>query len=60
MLGPTQLKTDDGHVSRDTDGYAFLDADCPATANPGLWRQSRLCAPVTVRGRNGCVRSARP
>ena len=28
----------------DNDAYAFLDGDCPDTANPSLWRQSQLCA----------------
>ncbi|MFE4214235.1 alkyl/aryl-sulfatase [Streptomyces sp. NPDC056844] len=28
----------------DTGAYAFLEADCPDTAHPGLWRQGRLCA----------------
>ncbi|VEU22725.1 DEKNAAC103795 [Brettanomyces naardenensis] len=26
------------------DAYKFLQDDCPDTANPSLWRQSRLCA----------------
>ena len=28
----------------DNDAYAFLDGDCPDTANPSLWRQGQLCA----------------
>lgn len=28
----------------DLDAYGFLAQDCPATANPSLWRQSRLCS----------------
>ncbi|MET8829068.1 alkyl sulfatase dimerization domain-containing protein [Streptomyces sp. NPDC004610] len=28
----------------DADAYAFLDADCPDTAHPSLWRQARLAA----------------
>ncbi len=28
----------------DNDAYAFLDGECPDTANPSLWRQSQLCA----------------
>ncbi|MFJ4989935.1 alkyl/aryl-sulfatase [Streptomyces sp. NPDC088732] len=28
----------------DLGAYGFLDQDCPDTANPSLWRQSRLCS----------------
>lgn len=28
----------------DNDAYGFLDAGCPSTANPSLWRQSQLVA----------------
>ncbi|SEM50684.1 alkyl/aryl-sulfatase [Streptacidiphilus jiangxiensis] len=31
-----------GRVVWDLNAYAFLDQDCPDTANPSLWRQSRL------------------
>ncbi len=41
---PCVVTTDDGRVVWDNDAYAFLDADCPDTANPSLWRQSQLCA----------------
>ncbi|MFI8364880.1 alkyl/aryl-sulfatase [Streptomyces sp. NPDC085612] len=34
----------EGRVVWDLDAYAFLESDCPPTANPSLWRQSRLCA----------------
>ena len=35
----------DGRVVWDLDAYAFLlDEDCPATANPSLWRQAQLNA----------------
>lgn len=34
----------DGRVVWDLDAYGFLSQDCPATANPSLWRQSRLTA----------------
>jgi alkyl sulfatase BDS1-like metallo-beta-lactamase superfamily hydrolase len=34
----------DGRVVWDLDAYRFLDQDCPDTANPSLWRQSRLVA----------------
>jgi alkyl sulfatase BDS1-like metallo-beta-lactamase superfamily hydrolase len=33
-----------GRVVWDVSAYDFLDADCPATANPSLWRQSQLAA----------------
>jgi alkyl sulfatase BDS1-like metallo-beta-lactamase superfamily hydrolase len=46
------LGTAEDAVVRGTDGtavwgldvYGFLDEDCPDTANPSLWRQSRLAA----------------
>jgi alkyl sulfatase BDS1-like metallo-beta-lactamase superfamily hydrolase len=38
------VTTDDGRVIWDNDAYAFLDGDCPDTANPSLWRQGQLCA----------------
>jgi alkyl sulfatase BDS1-like metallo-beta-lactamase superfamily hydrolase len=38
------VRAKDGTVVWDCDAYAFLDADCPPTANPSLWRQGRLCA----------------
>jgi alkyl sulfatase BDS1-like metallo-beta-lactamase superfamily hydrolase len=31
-----------GRVVWDLEGYAFLGEGCPPTANPSLWRQSRL------------------
>ena len=34
----------DGRVVWDMEAYAYLDADCPDTANPSLWRQAQLCA----------------
>ncbi|MFE3636116.1 alkyl/aryl-sulfatase [Streptomyces cellostaticus] len=33
-----------GRTVWDLGAYGFLDQDCPDTANPSLWRQSRLCA----------------
>lgn len=33
-----------GPVVWDLDAYGFLAQDCPPTANPSLWRQSRLVA----------------
>ncbi|MFF7467626.1 alkyl sulfatase dimerization domain-containing protein [Streptomyces sp. NPDC008092] len=38
------VKDADGRVVWDLDAYGFLDGECPATANPSLWRQSRLCS----------------
>ncbi|MFD7297789.1 alkyl/aryl-sulfatase [Streptomyces sp. NPDC059897] len=38
------IKDESGKTVFDADAYAFLDAECPDTANPSLWRQSRLCA----------------
>jgi alkyl sulfatase BDS1-like metallo-beta-lactamase superfamily hydrolase len=43
-MDPCVVHTDDGRVIWDNDAYAFLDGDCPDTANPSLWRQSQLCA----------------
>ncbi|MGW5124978.1 alkyl/aryl-sulfatase [Streptomyces sp. NPDC004069] len=33
-----------GRAVWDLGAYGFLDRECPDTANPSLWRQSRLCA----------------
>src|SRR6185369_5840430 len=43
-LVPCVVTTDDGRVIWDNDAYAFLEGDCPDTANPSLWRQGQLCA----------------
>ncbi len=43
-LEPGVVTNADGDVVWDSDGYAFLDEDCPASVHPSLWRQSRLCA----------------
>ncbi|GLZ76686.1 beta-lactamase-like protein [Actinorhabdospora filicis] len=43
-LTPGVVKAPDGRVIWDSDAYAFLEADCPPTAHPSLWRQARLCA----------------
>ena len=37
-----QIRAEDGRVVWDLDAYAFLDAPCPDTANPSLWRQGQL------------------
>ncbi|GAA2070086.1 alkyl sulfatase dimerization domain-containing protein [Streptomyces albiaxialis] len=34
----------DGRVVWDLEAYGFLERDCPQTANPSLWRQSRMAA----------------
>ncbi|MFB4311447.1 alkyl/aryl-sulfatase [Actinomadura sp. GTD37] len=39
-----EIKDASGRVVWDLDAYAFLDAACPETANPSLWRQSQLTA----------------
>ncbi|MFI5618652.1 alkyl/aryl-sulfatase [Streptomyces sp. NPDC051567] len=41
---PAVVRAADGRVVWDNDAYAFLDGDCPDTASPSLWRQSRLAA----------------
>ncbi|MQY05549.1 alkyl/aryl-sulfatase [Actinomadura macrotermitis] len=43
-LVPGVVRDDDGRVVWDNDVFSFLDADCPDTAHPSLWRQSQLCA----------------
>lgn len=43
-LSPGVVTAPDGKVLWDNDSYAFLEEPCPATANPSLWRQSRLAA----------------
>ncbi len=39
---PGSCAATDGRVIWDNDSYGFLEGDCPPTANPSLWRQSRL------------------
>jgi len=39
---PARVQGADGKVVWDLDSYAFLEQECPDTANPSLWRQSRL------------------
>ncbi|MFE3671853.1 alkyl/aryl-sulfatase [Streptomyces goshikiensis] len=36
------IRAADGRVVWDLNAYGFLAEDCPPTANPSLWRQSRL------------------
>ncbi|GAA4331622.1 alkyl sulfatase BDS1-like metallo-beta-lactamase superfamily hydrolase [Actinomadura luteofluorescens] len=40
----TEIKDTSGRVVWDLSAYGFLDAECPDTANPSLWRQSQLTA----------------
>jgi alkyl sulfatase BDS1-like metallo-beta-lactamase superfamily hydrolase len=43
-LEPMSVSAADGRVVWEMEGWAFLDADCPPTANPSLWRQAQLTA----------------
>ena len=43
-LDPGRIEAPDGRVVWDSDAYDFLAGDCPETATPSLWRQSRLTA----------------
>ena len=43
-LDPCVVKAADGRVVWDLDAYSYLDADCPDTVHPSLWRQAQLCA----------------
>ncbi|MEU1144498.1 alkyl/aryl-sulfatase [Streptomyces sp. NPDC005863] len=43
-LRPGRVTDADGSVVWDADAYGFLDEECPPTAHPALWRQSRLVA----------------
>lgn len=38
------IRSADGGVVWDLEAYGFLEQECPDTANPSLWRQSRLAA----------------
>lgn len=46
VSGPasTKITAEDGRVAWDFEATAFLREECPATADPSLWRQSQLCA----------------
>jgi alkyl sulfatase BDS1-like metallo-beta-lactamase superfamily hydrolase len=39
---PARVEAADGRLVWDLDSYGFLEQDCPETAHPSLWRQSRL------------------
>jgi alkyl sulfatase BDS1-like metallo-beta-lactamase superfamily hydrolase len=43
-LEPMVVTTEDGRVVWDMDQWSFLDADCPDTVDPSLWRQAQLTA----------------
>ncbi|MCJ1227487.1 hypothetical protein MMC12_004143 [Toensbergia leucococca] len=43
-LKPCIVKAASGRVIWNNDSYKFLDAECPPTANPSLWRQSQICS----------------
>ena len=43
-LQPCVVRAENGRVVWDNDSYGFLQAECPETAHPSLWRQSQLCA----------------
>ena len=41
-LSPALVRDTDERVVWDMEAYSFLDADCPETVNPSLWRQAQL------------------
>jgi alkyl sulfatase BDS1-like metallo-beta-lactamase superfamily hydrolase len=43
-LSDPVIRATDGRVVWDADAYRFLDAECPDTVNPSLWRQSQLAS----------------
>ena len=43
-LDPCVVRAADGRVVWDLTAYSYLDADCPDTVHPSLWRQAQLCA----------------
>ena len=43
-LSDAVVRGTDGRVVWDADAYGFLDAECPDTVNPSLWRQGQLNA----------------
>jgi alkyl sulfatase BDS1-like metallo-beta-lactamase superfamily hydrolase len=43
-LSESVIRATDGRVVWDADTYSFLDADCPDTVHPSLWRQLQLNA----------------
>jgi len=43
-LDPCVIRAADGRVVWDLSRYSYLDAECPDTVHPSLWRQAQLCA----------------
>jgi alkyl sulfatase BDS1-like metallo-beta-lactamase superfamily hydrolase len=43
-LSDSVIRATDGRVVWDADAYAFLDAECPETVHPSLWRQGQLAS----------------
>ena len=43
-LSDPVVRATDGRVVWDAGAYVFLDADCPETVNPSLWRQGQLAS----------------
>src|SRR5690349_23252508 len=43
-LSDPVIRATDGRVVWDADAYGFLDADCPETVHPSLWRQGQLAS----------------
>jgi alkyl sulfatase BDS1-like metallo-beta-lactamase superfamily hydrolase len=41
-FNPPRVEAADGKVVWDLESYGFLGEECPETAHPSLWRQSRL------------------
>lgn len=41
-LEPGVIKGDNGKIVWNIDEYAFVNGECPSTANPNLWRQAQL------------------
>jgi len=39
---PATVEGEKGNIVWDLESYDFLEGECPDTAHPGLWRQSRL------------------
>ena len=41
---PVTVSTADGRTAFDLTRFAYLEAECPDTVHPNLWRQAQLCA----------------
>ncbi len=42
-LDPVRITNAEGRVIFDLSPYSYLDAKCPDTVHPSLWRQAQLC-----------------